>query len=110
MPTYEYECKGCSHTFEVFQSMSDAPLKVCPECGKDVRRLINGGSGIIFKGSGFYVTDKKGGSASAGTKSGENKTSSETASSGSSEKPAEKKAETASSPAAVPGAPAPAKT
>ena len=59
MPTYEYECKGCSHTFEVFQSMSAAPLTSCPQCGKEVRRLINGGNGIIFKGSGFYVTDTK---------------------------------------------------
>jgi putative FmdB family regulatory protein len=58
MPTYEYECKKCSHRFEVFQSMSDAPVKKCPECGKEVRRLISGGAGVIFKGSGFYVTDK----------------------------------------------------
>uniref|UniRef100_A0A7C3EC68 Zinc ribbon domain-containing protein n=1 Tax=Gracilinema caldarium TaxID=215591 RepID=A0A7C3EC68_9SPIR len=58
MPTYEYECKTCGHTFEAFQSMSDPVLKTCPECGKEVRRLINGGTGIIFKGSGFYVTDK----------------------------------------------------
>ncbi|MDR0377764.1 MAG: zinc ribbon domain-containing protein [Spirochaetaceae bacterium] len=61
MPTYEYECKSCGHTFDAFQSMNDEPLKTCPQCGKDVRRRINGGSGIIFKGSGFYVTDKKGG-------------------------------------------------
>jgi len=58
MPTYEYECKSCSHNFEVFQSMSDPPLKDCPRCGKEVRRLIFGGAGVIFKGSGFYVTDK----------------------------------------------------
>ena len=58
MPTYEYECKSCSHSFEVFQSMSDSPLKECPKCGKEVRRLIFGGTGVIFKGSGFYVTDK----------------------------------------------------
>jgi putative FmdB family regulatory protein len=58
MPTYEYECKSCSHTFEVFQSMNDQPLKDCPKCGKEVRRLIFGGAGVIFKGSGFYVTDK----------------------------------------------------
>lgn len=57
MPTYSYECKTCGYTFDVFQSMKDDPIKVCPECGKEVRRLINGGSGIIFKGSGFYVTD-----------------------------------------------------
>jgi putative FmdB family regulatory protein len=59
MPTYEYECKSCSHSFETFQSMSDQPLKDCPKCGSEVRRLIFGGSGVIFKGSGFYVTDKK---------------------------------------------------
>ena len=58
MPTYEYECKSCSHCFETFQAMSDPPLKICPECGKEVRRLIFGGAGVIFKGSGFYVTDK----------------------------------------------------
>jgi len=58
MPTYEYECKNCSHCFEVFQSMSEPPIKDCPKCGKEVRRLIFGGTGVIFKGSGFYVTDK----------------------------------------------------
>ena len=64
MPTYEYECIECKHGFETFQAMSDPPLKTCPECGKEVRRLIFGGTGVIFKGSGFYVTDKgKAGSA-----------------------------------------------
>jgi len=58
MPTYEYECKSCGHSFEVFQSMSEEPLKTCVKCGKEVRRLIFGGAGVIFKGSGFYVTDK----------------------------------------------------
>jgi putative FmdB family regulatory protein len=58
MPTYEYECKECGHCFEVFQAMSDQPIKKCPKCGKEVRRLIFGGTGVIFKGSGFYVTDK----------------------------------------------------
>jgi putative FmdB family regulatory protein len=60
MPTYGYECKSCKHTFDVFQSMKDEPVKICPKCGKTVRRLINGGTGVIFKGSGFYVTDKSG--------------------------------------------------
>ena len=64
MPTYEYECKKCSHNFEVFQAMSDEPLKECPKCKKELRRLINGGAGVIFKGSGFYVTDKPSGKAS----------------------------------------------
>lgn len=68
MPTYEYECKSCGHAFEAFQSMSDVPLKDCPKCGKEVRRLINGGSGVIFKGSGFYVTDKKAASSGGKTK------------------------------------------
>ena len=64
MPTYEYECKTCNHIFDAFQSISDAPIKTCPQCGKEeVRRRINGGMGVIFKGSGFYVTDKKGGAA-----------------------------------------------
>jgi putative FmdB family regulatory protein len=63
MPTYEYECKNCGHSFETFQSMSDEPLTSCPRCGREVRRLINGGSGVIFKGSGFYVTDKSGSKA-----------------------------------------------
>lgn len=59
MPTYEYECSSCGHTFEAFQSMSDAPLSSCPECGKAVKRLIFGGTGVIFKGSGFYVNDSR---------------------------------------------------
>ena len=60
MPTYEYECKSCKHNFDVFQSIKDDPLKVCPKCGKELRRIINGGNGVIFKGGGFYVTDKNG--------------------------------------------------
>ena len=58
MPTYEYECGKCNYNFEVFQSISEDPVKKCPECGKGVRRLIFGGAGVIFKGSGFYTTDK----------------------------------------------------
>jgi putative FmdB family regulatory protein len=57
MPTYDYECKDCGYEFEHFQRMSDEPLGTCPECGGALRRLIGGGTGIIFKGSGFYVTD-----------------------------------------------------
>lgn len=113
MPTYEYECKNCGHTFEAFQSMSDAPLRACPECGKEVRRLINGGSGVIFKGSGFYVTDKKAGGASAGTKSGESKSPAESAASGGgapdSASPAPEKPAAAKKEAAAPSPPAAAK-
>jgi len=66
MPTYEYECTKCSHTFEAFQSMNDKPLSRCPECRGSVKRLIGGGLGVIFKGSGFYTTDNKRGSPLAG--------------------------------------------
>jgi putative FmdB family regulatory protein len=57
VPTYEYECTACGHSFEIFQNMADKPLEKCPKCHKKVKRLIGGGSGIIFKGSGFYATD-----------------------------------------------------
>ncbi len=58
MPTYEYRCDACSHEFEEFQYIKDEPLKKCPVCGKKrLRRLIGGGSAIVFKGSGFYQTD-----------------------------------------------------
>ena len=57
MPTYEYECEKCKHHCEVFQSMKDSRKKTCPQCKGKVRRLISGGAGLIFKGSGFYITD-----------------------------------------------------
>jgi putative FmdB family regulatory protein len=58
MPTYEYKCDACGHRFEKFQSMSAAPIRRCPNCHKNkVRRLIGTGAGLIFKGSGFYITD-----------------------------------------------------
>jgi putative FmdB family regulatory protein len=58
MPTYEYECDGCGHRLDHFQSIKDAPLKKCPQCGKlRLKRLIGAGAGVIFKGSGFYTTD-----------------------------------------------------
>ena len=60
MPTYDYRCTECGHTFDVFQRMSEDVLTECPECGKQsLRRLIGSGAGIIFKGSGFYETDYK---------------------------------------------------
>jgi putative FmdB family regulatory protein len=59
MPTYEYECLRCKYTFEEFQRITDKPLEKCPKCKGKLRRLITGGAGIIFKGSGFYVTDYK---------------------------------------------------
>jgi putative FmdB family regulatory protein len=59
MPTYEYECDNCGHHFETFQHMTEEPLKVCPQCGKSIHRVINGGVGVIFKGSGFYINDSR---------------------------------------------------
>ena len=58
MPTYEYKCTACGHAFEQFQSITAAPVKRCPQCGKaKVKRLVSIGAGVIFKGSGFYITD-----------------------------------------------------
>ncbi len=57
MPTYDYECTRCGHTFEKYQKMSAPPLKRCPVCRCKVRRLIGTGAGLLFKGSGFYTTD-----------------------------------------------------
>lgn len=75
MPTYEYRCDSCEKTFEVFQSITAEPVSACGHCGGPVRRLISGGGGLLFKGSGFYITDyrsesyktaEKGDKASAG--------------------------------------------
>jgi putative FmdB family regulatory protein len=60
MPTYEYECEKCGYKFEEFQSITAEPLKNCPKCKGQVRRLIGTGAGLIFKGSGFYATDYRG--------------------------------------------------
>lgn len=58
MPTYDYECDACGHTFEQFQSIKAPAVRRCPVCRKlKVRRLIGTGGGVIFKGSGFYATD-----------------------------------------------------
>ena len=60
MPTYDYICNECKKTFEYFQSMSADALTDCPECKKkSLRRIISGGTGLIFKGSGYYLTDYK---------------------------------------------------
>jgi len=57
MPTYEYECRSCRHTFEEFQNITAPPLENCPKCNGPLQRLIGGGGAILFKGSGFYITD-----------------------------------------------------
>src|SRR5512146_2223005 len=58
MPTYEYKCEACGTAFEKFQSITAAPIRKCPYCGKSkVKRLISAGAGLIFRGGGFYITD-----------------------------------------------------
>lgn len=59
MPTYEYRCTKCKHEFEVFQKMSAKPAGKCPKCGGKPERLLSGGGGLVFKGTGFYITDYK---------------------------------------------------
>ena len=64
MPTYTYQCRDCGHKYDAFQSMKDDPHTECPACKGHVDRLIGAGAGIVFKGTGFYVTDyKKSGSS-----------------------------------------------
>jgi putative FmdB family regulatory protein len=74
MPTYEYACRDCGHTFEIVQSMLDEPLTMCPECGGSLRKVF-APPAISFKGSGFYSTDhgkkRSGEAAGDGDKAGE---------------------------------------
>lgn len=72
MPTYDYACTACGHRFEEFQSMTADALKKCPACKKSkLERLIGAGAGVIFKGSGFYQTDYRGGSYASDAKKDE---------------------------------------
>jgi putative FmdB family regulatory protein len=76
MPTYGYRCTQCGHEFEIFQSMSAAPLTACPECSAPLRKILYP-VGVQFKGSGFYTTDYKNGGVKAGAKSDAGKDSSD---------------------------------
>ncbi|MFL5383157.1 MAG: FmdB family zinc ribbon protein [Longimicrobiaceae bacterium] len=60
MPTYEYRCPSCGTDFEKFQKMSDPPVAECPGCGAEAERRLSAGAGLLFKGSGFYITDYRG--------------------------------------------------
>ena len=74
MPTYDYKCVDCGYMFEKFQTMSAKLLKTCPSCDGHVERLIGAGNGLIFKGSGFYITDyKKNNGKKSKTKTGPKK-------------------------------------
>jgi putative FmdB family regulatory protein len=78
MPTYDYKCEACDHTFEKFHSITADPVRKCPVCGKrKVRRLIGTGAGLIFKGSGFYITDYRSESYKSAAKADSGSTSTE---------------------------------
>ena len=81
MPTYQYRCPSCGHEFEQFQSITDNPVESCPKCGSTPQRLISGGAGLLFKGSGFYITDYRSESYKAAAKKEESpgKSNSDTA-------------------------------
>lgn len=64
MPTYSYACKNCGHQFDIVQAFSDNALTDCPECGGQLRKVFNS-VGVVFKGSGFYRTDSRGGSSAS---------------------------------------------
>jgi putative FmdB family regulatory protein len=91
MPIYMYRCRDCDHQFEQRQRMSDDPLKVCPVCEGGIRRVVNS-VGVVFKGSGFYVTDNR------GSNSANSKASSSTSSEDSSSKEDSGKKEKAATP------------
>ena len=75
MPTYSYACTECDNRFDIVQSFSDDSLTVCPQCSGKLRKLFNS-VGIVFKGSGFYRTDSRGGSSTASEGAGESKSDS----------------------------------
>ena len=81
MPTYEYRCEKCSERFEVFQSFSDRALRRHPDCGGPVEKVLHP-SGIVFKGSGFYVTDSRAKTSSGSDSGGSNGSSKEKVTSG----------------------------
>ena len=84
MPTYSYRCTECGNEFDVRQSFSDEPLKVCEACGGSLRKLFNS-VGIVFKGSGFYHNDARSSSSTLHSKNSEGREASDSAGSGSGE-------------------------
>ncbi len=59
MPTYEYQCQSCGYQVEYFQSIKEDPRTECPRCQGELKRMVSNGAGLIFKGTGFYITDYK---------------------------------------------------
>jgi len=89
MPTYEYKCLDCDEVFEEFQKITDPPITKCRRCGGKVKRLISGGSGLLFKGTGFYITDYR--SDSYKKEASKDKSATETAKKSDDKKTPEKK-------------------
>jgi putative FmdB family regulatory protein len=87
MPLYEYRCKNCGARFEVNQAFTDEPISTCHACGGTVKRVVGRGTGVIFKGSGFYVTDTRS-TNSANGKSASSDSSAESKSTAAAEKAA----------------------
>lgn len=96
MPTYDYQCDACGHTFDAFESINAEPMTKCPECKKKkLRRLFGAGAAVVFKGSGFYQTDYRSESykkAAASDKPASDSSSSTSSESKSESKPADKPA------------------
>lgn len=105
MPTYDYECQTCGHQFEARQSMKDPHLTDCPQegCAGPVKRKIGLGAGLIFKGSGFYITDYRSDSYKAAAKK-DSESSSSSSSSASSSSSGSSGSSAASAPASSPPA------
>ncbi len=95
MPTYEYKCLECDIQFEKFQGITAPPLEECPECNGKVKRLIGAGAGLIFKGSGFYITDYRSEGYKKSAEKEKNKSSDKSDKSNTSDKK-EKKTDTSS--------------
>jgi putative FmdB family regulatory protein len=98
MPTYEYRCAECGNEFEQFGRMSDLPVQECPNCHAQAQRKISGGAGLVFKGSGFYITDYRGEGYKKAAESDKGASSSSSESKSDSAPKAESKAESKPAP------------
>jgi putative FmdB family regulatory protein len=107
MPTYEYRCPSCGNEFEKFQKMSDEPVAECTSCGAAATRRISGGAGLVFKGSGFYITDYARGDGYKKAAESDKGGSSSSSSDSSSSAPAEAKPAAKSEPKPAESKPAP---
>ncbi len=112
MPTYEYECRDCGRRFDRVQSFNDEPIRICPHCGGTTRRVIHA-SGVIFKGSGWYINDSRKPDTKSGATANASKSAESDAGAGGGDKAAstdktagDGKAVTSDTPAVTPAPPA----